>query len=726
MYSWGGCDRDFDVTPFLQPFYAVDFMRRSGSDELTPALLSNYSQVWILKDASCGTTRTPPTANEIAAVVSYYNAGGKLMFSVDDFKDPQELVDLFAHEFGVDFYGTVMSDGYCIPTAGANYALEDHPIWNGVNNMRTSMSESYIGVTNPDVEIIARFEGTPAEGVLAEPGKGCVYFQNCYFRYQVGTSGTSPTPYAGTLCDDSQLDVKNYILNTADWLDSCQQPQIKKDILVYAFDINHGQIGESSYDVTPYLQAMGYSVDYLERTGPDELSQSLLSGYDQVWLIGDCGTEFGAPATAAELTELEAFRDGGGKLAIIADNGPPSLVGADCQGMVNPVANMFGVNFYDSVTSGFCIPPDSYGYNHFSHPIWNNINYLRTTSSDALLQITNTNVEIISEHSGTPTNAVLVESGKGCIFFDNTLSRYSDGGTPPWNSGVCADGTQEPLKFLENLAGWLDSCTPVIIIPHCFDWRGSVEGEVPNSMGDGTTNWMTSIKNQGSCGSCWAFSTLGVTESKYHIEQNRPLATFQDLDLSEQWIVSTCYLESLKESYGNNYGQCNGGWPTYVMQYLMSDMVVTEECWNYKDVDGQQYHSNCPDMSVSTTSADWGISGYNRQTLLSVAAMKSKIVNGGPVAVLISMRVAGYTGYLVNDAVICPSTSQYDHGVIIVGYCDDPQIPSGGYWIVKNSWGNSWTYGAITSADGTFKVAYDNCLIQLEGINSWGVHEIPV
>ena len=77
--------------------------------------------------------------------------------------------------------------------------------------------------------------------------------------------------------------------------------------------------------------------------------------------------------------------------------------------------------------------------------------------------------------------------------------------------------------------------------PSSFDWRNE----------DGQ-NWMTSVKNQGSCGSCWAFSAAGVVEGAYNVQSGNPNL---DLDLAEEYLVSDCGAAA-------GVGTCCGGSPT--------------------------------------------------------------------------------------------------------------------------------------------------------------------
>ena len=81
-----------------------------------------------------------------------------------------------------------------------------------------------------------------------------------------------------------------------------------------------------------------------------------------------------------------------------------------------------------------------------------------------------------------------------------------------------------------------EEAVPLVGLPSSFDWRNY-----------GGHNWMTSVKDQGGCGSCWAFSAVGVVEAVYNIGWNDPNL---DLDLSEEYLVSDCL----------SNGTCCGGW----------------------------------------------------------------------------------------------------------------------------------------------------------------------
>jgi len=228
--------------------------------------------------------------------------------------------------------------------------------------------------------------------------------------------------------------------------------------------------------------------------------------------------------------------------------------------------------------------------------------------------------------------------------------------------------------------------------PASFDWR-SYNGK----------DWMTSVKNQGSCGACWAFSAVGTTEAVHNIAASDPN---RDLDLSEEYLVADCFPDA--------GGGCCGGYADLALEYIRDTGIPSEACLPYASGSNCSCFptGNCPltcayrdpgmcsNRTCSNRCADWQtrLVKINATGPVSASQIKQNIVEKGPVSALLYMD-AGWVG----DTYTCTSPPLPNHAVVIVGYNDDP-----GYWIVKNSWGSTWNppYG------GYFKVAYGQCFIE--------------
>jgi hypothetical protein len=211
--------------------------------------------------------------------------------------------------------------------------------------------------------------------------------------------------------------------------------------------------------------------------------------------------------------------------------------------------------------------------------------------------------------------------------------------------------------------GWLPEdipkdarVTPVVSAapPTHFEWTQK----------DGL-NWMTSVKNQGGCGSCVAFAAVGALEGQLKIQANN---SSWGIDLSEQHLFSC------------GGGTCSGGWYiSSALNYLQQYGTPDEACSPYQGGSGSCSNS-CPDwQSRASKISSWSWVANN------TSAIEAALINGP--------LVAGFTVYAdfyyrYNGGVYHwdhVSQPVGGHAIVIVGY-DQP----GQYWIVKNSWGPNW------------------------------------
>jgi cathepsin L len=178
---------------------------------------------------------------------------------------------------------------------------------------------------------------------------------------------------------------------------------------------------------------------------------------------------------------------------------------------------------------------------------------------------------------------------------------------------------------------------------------------------------VTPVKNQGQCGSCWAFSTTGSTEGAVFLK------TGVLTSLSEQQLVDCSTAQG-------NQG-CNGGLMDQGFQYIISNKgLCTEASYPYTAADGSCNAANCQDVSPISSFTD--VTPNDENALLQA-------VSHQPVSIAIEADQPAFQFYStgVLDDASCGTT--LDHGVLIVGYGTDA-ASSKDYWIVKNSWGASW------------------------------------
>ncbi|KAA0148375.1 hypothetical protein FNF29_06762 [Cafeteria roenbergensis] len=189
--------------------------------------------------------------------------------------------------------------------------------------------------------------------------------------------------------------------------------------------------------------------------------------------------------------------------------------------------------------------------------------------------------------------------------------------------------------------------------------------DLPSSIDWSTKGAVTPIKNQGQCGSCWAFSTTGSTEGISFI------STGKLPSLSEQQLVDC------SGSYGNQ--GCNGGLMDNAFQYIIANGgLCSEEAYPYEAQDGTCRSSSC--KSVAT------ISGYKDVPQDSDNAMMSAVAQQ-PVSVAIEADQSSFQFYTGGVLTSNNCGTALDHGVLVVGYGSES---GSDFYKVKNSWGASW------------------------------------
>ncbi|XP_053575859.1 uncharacterized protein LOC128665145 [Bombina bombina] len=203
------------------------------------------------------------------------------------------------------------------------------------------------------------------------------------------------------------------------------------------------------------------------------------------------------------------------------------------------------------------------------------------------------------------------------------------------------------------------SSTPVYDLAH--------NSNIPDEVDWRKTKCMTPVKNQGDfCGSCWAFATIGVIESRYCIK------TDELLELSEQQLVDC----------DTNDNGCCGGHPVLALDYVAHFGIMKSKDYEYANKNLECSFNDKEALKLNLTKY------YILPGEQNIAA---SVANDGPVSV----------GFAADEDFMFYSEGIFDgycapyanHAIIIVGYGTkegEDEDDNEDYWIIKNSWGDMW------------------------------------
>ncbi|KAL4466091.1 hypothetical protein ABPG74_004328 [Tetrahymena malaccensis] len=194
-------------------------------------------------------------------------------------------------------------------------------------------------------------------------------------------------------------------------------------------------------------------------------------------------------------------------------------------------------------------------------------------------------------------------------------------------------------------------------LPQQFDWR---------KLGK-----ITEVKNQGNCGSCWAFTTTSLFESVNLIRNN-------SVELYSEQELLDCSSNGIYKNTG-----CQGGWPLLAFKYSQKNGISLSSQYQYKGIQG-----NCT-VNQETKKAFYP--GQSIQIQINEESNKSQIIKqlliNSPLAVTVD--ASNWSNY--KSGVFSNCTTQQNHVALLVGYTNE------GDWIIKNSWGSTWgEFGYIT------------------------------
>jgi len=271
---------------------------------------------------------------------------------------------------------------------------------------------------------------------------------------------------------------------------------------------------------------------------------------------------------------------------------------------------------------------------------------------------------------------------KGVPLFDETLDREKKASS---NEDV-------PANREEDMLGIYDVMAEGKMIPAAFDWR-------TNS----SHTYIGPIRDQGSCGSCYAFAAAAAAEGTYNWVMGKYDGNCADF--SESYII---WCLGRLPQYNSHFYGCNGADYDYAeLTALTTEGICSETDFPYTETDpGSCEHWSDP----VTVFSEW-----HRIPCSDIEAIKTAIMTYGVVdaAVYASDSFQSYSGGIFSDtSTNCSESPCYytsvNHAIALVGWDDNPPEGGAGCWILRNSWNTDW------GEDGYMRIRYHAARVACE------------
>lgn len=234
---------------------------------------------------------------------------------------------------------------------------------------------------------------------------------------------------------------------------------------------------------------------------------------------------------------------------------------------------------------------------------------------------------------------------------------------------------------------------------------------------------MTPIKNQGTCGSCWAFAGVSVVESRYAIEND-----VQATALSVEQVLScSASLDHIRSKFPDNMTSssegCAGGMPFLTYTYLSLAKPHGLSCGSVIPyvMATNETDSACPSKLTDEVAVAWeqNVSDYKVVATSEKALLRA--VTRGPVTANIDATGDGFRYYAggIYDAQDCLSDGEeVNHAVVVVGFGETDAGEK--YWTIRNTWGTMW------GEDGYMRIARGGNVSEYGPCNLYLYADYPV
>lgn len=282
--------------------------------------------------------------------------------------------------------------------------------------------------------------------------------------------------------------------------------------------------------------------------------------------------------------------------------------------------------------------------------------YATLAEHESKKRVFTANLAKIVAHNADTTQTYRMNVNK---FADLTAKEFG-----AFAKGYSKGKARMPRSYLDTPAGTplpgLEDVKPVEDLPASIDWRTKTTA--------GGSKIVTPPKDQGGCGSCWAFSTAETLES--HIA----IATDKLFVMSPQQVVDC----APNPQHCGGTGGCEGSVQWLGFNYTIGAGITTEKSYPYRGTD-----EKCQTAKIKPVA---GIKGYVRLPTNNYTMLMNAVATLGPIAI----SAAAEPWQLYSSGVFSQNCgADVDHAIQTVGY-GVVEKTNTTYWIVRNSWGASW------------------------------------
>jgi len=258
------------------------------------------------------------------------------------------------------------------------------------------------------------------------------------------------------------------------------------------------------------------------------------------------------------------------------------------------------------------------------------------------------------------------------IFKENYFhAAVRNGQRSSYTTGITQFSDLTTEEFKANFLGFKRAA----FVPNNNEVR--ISSNLPDSINWVDKGAVTSVKNQGHCGSCWAFATTEQIESYAQIN------TGKLLELSTQQVTSC----SPNDVQCGGSGGCFGSVTQLGFNYLQLFGQMTEADYPYESGSS----GSTGQCSYDSSKAAVSLTGYNTLPANNQSAVMTHLAEVGPLAIAVDASQWGFYTGGVFDGCSFDDNISINHGVQLVGYGSDfGPLGVYDYWLVRNSWGKSW------------------------------------